>query len=123
MLCLAIGAVKTLLQTNRIAGALRRVRAGLVPGEGEWTLVNGQVTAVGEPISTPFSNKPCVSYEYEIYRLASTGADRRLDSSDRDTHSSLSKDPCAFGLAKTEYTIRTARALNSTEYRRLVPSP
>ena len=109
MLCAAIGAVKTLLQTGRIAGALHRARAGLVPGEGEWTLVNGQVVAVGELISTPFSNKPCVSYEYELYRLASTGSDSRLGSSDRDPHSSTSKDPCAFGLAKTGYVIRTSR--------------
>jgi len=109
MLCLAIGAVKTFLQTRRVAGALHRARTGLVPGEGEWTLVDGQVMAIGETINTPFSNRPCVSYEYELYRVVSTGTDRRSDSSGRDTHSSTTKEPCAFGVAKSGYVIRTSR--------------
>ena len=61
--------------------------------------------AVGETTHAPFSNRPCVAYEYEIYHLVSTG----VDSNDRDTPASPSKDPCAFGLAKTGYVIRTSQ--------------
>jgi len=109
LICMAIGAVKTLFRTRSIAGALRKARMGLVPGEKELTLVEGEIVAVGETINTPFSSRPCVSYEYELYRIVSMREDRRLDSSDRGTDSSTSKDPCAFGLAKTEYVIRASR--------------
>ncbi|MBN2294422.1 MAG: hypothetical protein JXM70_18480 [Pirellulales bacterium] len=107
MLCLAIGAVKTFFQTGATARALHRARHMLVPGEGELTAVHGEVVAVGETINTPFSNRPCVSYEYEIYRNTSTGTDGCLACDDR-TSDETSKEQYAFGLAKTEYVIRTS---------------
>jgi hypothetical protein len=101
MLCLAIGAIKTFFQTRKIAGVLRRAKQKRPPKDGELALINGEVVAVNETINAPFSNTPCVSYEYHMYRVVRT-------TSRRESGYRTGKDVFAFGLAKTAYRIRTS---------------
>jgi hypothetical protein len=100
MLYLALGAIKTLFQTRTIAAALRRARQMRLPDDGKLALIKGEVTAVGEPLNAPFSNTPCVAYEYHLYRVVRTN-------SRRETGYRSGKDVFAFGLGKTAYLIRT----------------
>jgi hypothetical protein len=101
MLYLVLGAIRTLFQTRTIAAVLRRARQMHLPDDGKLALIQGEVVAVGGSIHTPFSNTPCVSYEYDIHRVVRT--DSRQESGYRTT-----KEPYAFGLAKTAYVIRTS---------------
>ncbi|MCP4623567.1 MAG: hypothetical protein GY850_08555, partial [bacterium] len=81
---------------------LRRARQMRLPDDGKLALIKGEVVAVGETLKAPFSNKPCVSYEYHIYRIVRT--DGR-----KETRYRTGKDVFAFGLAKTAYLIRTSQ--------------
>ncbi len=100
MLYLALGAIKTLFQTRTIAAALRRARQMRWPDDGKLALIKGEVTAVNKPLLTPFSNTPCVAYEYHMYRVVRTN-------SRKETGYRTGKDVFAFGLGKTAYLIRT----------------
>jgi hypothetical protein len=100
MLYLALGAIKTLFQTRTVAAALRRARQMRWPDDGKLALIKGEVTAVNDPINTPFSNTSCVSYEYHLYRVVRT-------TSRKESGYRTGKDVFAFGLAQTDYLIRT----------------
>lgn len=102
MLWMVLGAINMFFRTRRIAGVLRRARQKRPPDDGELALINGEVVAVGEALNAPFSNKPCVSYEYHMYRVV------RTNSRKKDTGYRTGKDVFAFGLAKTAYLIRTS---------------
>jgi hypothetical protein len=102
MLYLVLGAIKTLFQTRTVAAVLRRARQMQLPDDGQLSLVQGEIVAVGETIRAPFSNTPCVSYEYDVSRTVRT--DSRQEPGYR-----TAKEPYAFGLAKTAYVIRTFR--------------
>jgi hypothetical protein len=101
MLCLVIGAIKTFFQTGTIAAALRRARQKRAPEDGKFAVIQGDIVAVGDPIHAPFSQMPCVSYEYEMSRTTRT-YDRK------EGRSRTSKESFIFGLAKTGYIIRTS---------------
>ena len=102
MLSLVFGAVKTLFQTRTTAAALRRAQGMRPPQDGKFVILQGNVVAVGDAIHAPFSQTPCVSYEYHLYRVVRTNTRR-------ETGYRTGKDVFAFGLAKTAYLIRTPR--------------
>ena len=99
MLQLILGAIKTLFQTGTTAAVLRRARQMDSPEDGKLALIQGEVVALGEPIYAPFSNTPCVSYEYDLHRIVRTDG--------RGERYQTAKEPYAFGLAQTAYVIRT----------------
>ena len=100
LLYLVLGAIKTLFQARVIATVLRRARQMQLPDDGQMALVQGEIVAVGETIRAPFSNTPCVSYEYDVSRTVRTN-------SRQETGYRTAKESYAFGLAKTAYVIRT----------------
>jgi len=106
MLYIALGAITTLFRTRTLAAVLRGAQQMRLPEDGKLALVQGMVVAAGEPLHAPFSNKPCVSYEYHVYRTVRT--DPQRTSSSDDTGYRTTEEPFAFGLAKSAYLIHTS---------------
>ena len=99
MLYIALGAITTLFRTKSLAAVLRGAQQMHLPEDGKIALVQGAVVAVGETLHAPFSNKPCVSYEYHVYRTVET-------SSSDNTGYRTAEEP--FGLAKSAFLIHTS---------------
>jgi len=81
---MGLGAIGNLLWAWRDTSAFRRAAGGQPPADGQLVVAAGPIRPLGLPLTSPFSGRPCVAYEYEVvprnYRRtsqdeASPGAD------------------------------------------------
>lgn len=68
---LCIGSFWNGLLLGSTLRALRNAREGVAPIDGEMSAVAGRLEPYKDPVIAPFSQQPCVIYEYEISRRIS----------------------------------------------------
>jgi len=98
LLSLILGAFTSLFQATTLTHALRRAQQNKPPRAGKWSAVTGQAVAKGQLLTSPFSEKPCLSYEYELSRTTRTFSAGKIR---------IRKTMYIFGLGRTAYAIRT----------------
>lgn len=64
----ALGALWNAWSLTGLIRALANARDGLLPADRQLAAMEGRLRPYGDPIIAPFSDDPCVVYEYEISR-------------------------------------------------------
>ncbi len=100
---LLIGGFLNLVKTLRLRKAFARTRSGRRPNDGQLTVVEGVVTTQREALLAPLSGKPCLAYEYEVFRIGARSRNSRTG----DT-SQPAKETAACGIGATRLTVRTS---------------
>ncbi|HYC59607.1 MAG TPA: hypothetical protein VEK79_08570 [Thermoanaerobaculia bacterium] len=61
-----------IVTTAKERSMLREAAVGGQPQDGKWVAVSGTIRSLN-PLRTPMTNVPAVAYEYEVYRITSSG--------------------------------------------------
>jgi hypothetical protein len=60
---------------GRDRGAIRRAINGEAPRNGRLEAASGPIRALGQPLESPFTGRPCVAYDYDVKRAAKGASD------------------------------------------------
>jgi hypothetical protein len=96
---LGVGALGNSYYAWRDGAVLSDALIDMPRRDGKRTAVAGTLEPLGQPLAAPLSGKPCVMYEYDIFR--------QVTRTKKDGGTETSKDVDFAGVGKTECIIRS----------------
>jgi hypothetical protein len=94
---IAVGLVWSFVLRARERRALARAVAGLPLEDGRFGAAAGRVQASGlRTLTAPFSGRPALAYEYQVYRWKRTGSGRHASRDQQFAYDGCGLAPCAI---------------------------